>query len=239
MVQTSNLIVSRAWKKQKAQTSNWLFPGPGKSKMVQTSNLLFPGPAKSKMVQTSNFLFFLGKAKGSDFQFAFSRAGKKQNGSDFQFAFSRAGKKQNGPDFQFAFSAGKKQNGSDCKMVQTSNLLFPGLEKSKMVQTSNGWKKQNGSDFQFAFFPGQEKQNGSGSDFQIAGWEKAMWLTDAHWLFPVWEKQFTTGKIRAHNLLVLILMSYPLGQICLILVCKSDTNCLLLNFLGSNCFCQI
>ena len=35
--------------------------------MVQTSNLFFPG---------------LEKAKGSDFQFAFSRAGKKQNGSN-------------------------------------------------------------------------------------------------------------------------------------------------------------
>ena len=77
------------------------------------------------------------KAKGSDFRFAFSQAGKKQNCSDFQFAFSRAdfqfafsraGKKQNGPDFQFAFSRQK---------AQTSNLLFPGPGKGKMVQISN------------------------------------------------------------------------------------------------------
>ena len=126
------------------------------------------------------------KAKGSDFQFAFSQAGKKQNGSDFQFvfsradfqfAFSRAGKKQNGPDFQFAFSrAWKKQT------AQTSNLLFPGPGKSKMVQASNFFragkkpdlqfafsrpgKKQNGSDFEFAFSQPGKKQNGS--DFHFA-----------------------------------------------------------------------
>ena len=106
------------------QTSNLLFPGPGNSKMVQTSNLLFPNPGKSKMVQTSNLLF----PGRPDFQFAFSRPGKKQNGSDFQFAFFQAGKKQNGSDFHFAFSRpGKKQNGSDfhfafSRMYQTCSL---------------------------------------------------------------------------------------------------------------------
>ena len=86
----------------------------------------------------------------TDFQFAFSRAGKKQNGSDFQFAFSQAEKKQNGSDFQFAFSrAGKKQNGSDFQFA-----------------FSQAGKKQNGSDFQFPFSPGREKA--IGSDFQFA-----------------------------------------------------------------------
>ena len=67
---------------------------------------------------------------GSDFEFAFSQTGKKQNGSDFREKAKR-------PDFQFAFSrAGKKQNGpGKSKMVQTSNLLFPGPGKSKMYQT--------------------------------------------------------------------------------------------------------
>ena len=115
----------KKWFKQKAQTSNLLFPGLGKSKMVQTSNLLFPGPGKSKQLRLPFYR--------SDFQFAFSRAGKKQTCSDFQFAFSRPGKKQNGSDFQFAFSRpGKKQNGSDF------HLLSPGPAKSKRL------------DFQFA-----------------------------------------------------------------------------------------
>ena len=48
------------------------------------------------------------------------------------------------------------------QFAQTSNLLFPGPGKSKMVQTSNllflqPGKKQNGSDFEFAFSPTREK----------------------------------------------------------------------------------
>ena len=50
------------------------------------------------------------------------------------------------------------------QFAQTSNLLFPGPGKSKMVQTSNllflqPGKKQNGSDFQFAFSRAGKKQN--------------------------------------------------------------------------------
>ena len=61
-----------------AQASNLLFPGPAKSKMAQTSNLLFP--RKRLRLPTKRFrhpiCFFpgLGKAKGADIQFAFSRA---------------------------------------------------------------------------------------------------------------------------------------------------------------------
>ena len=119
--------------------------------MVQTSNLLFPGP---------------GKAKGSGFQFALSRAGKKQNGSDFQFAFSRAWKKQK---------------------AQTSNLLFPGLGKSKTVQTSNLLFPGPGKSKQLRLillFPAREKAKwfrlplafsrpakSKRLDFQFASWE--------------------------------------------------------------------
>ena len=91
------------------------------SLLSQTSNLLFPG--------TSNQAILIGSVRPvcSDFQFAFSRAGKKQNGSDFQLVFSQAWKKQK---------------------AQTSNLLFPGPGKSKIV-----------SDFQFAFSQPGKKQS--------------------------------------------------------------------------------
>ena len=113
---------------------------------------------------------------GSDFQFAFSRAGKKQNGSDFQFAFSRAGKKskmvqtsnllspepgkrQNGPDFQFAFSrAGKKQKA-------------PG-------------KKQNGPDFQFAFSRAWKKQRAQTSNLLFPGPGKSKMVQTSNLLSP-------------------------------------------------------
>ena len=61
-------------------------------------------------------------------------------------------------DFQICFSRAWKS-----KLVQTSNLLYPGPGKSKLAQTSNlffsrtqfvffrAGKKQIGSDFQFAF----------------------------------------------------------------------------------------
>ena len=52
-----------------------------------------------------------GQFAQSDFQFAFSRPGKKQNDLDFQFAFSRAGKKQNGQEICF-FPTREKAIGS-------------------------------------------------------------------------------------------------------------------------------
>ena len=113
-----------------------LFPGREKAKWFRLRICFFRGREKAKWFRLRICLwfrlpicFFPGreKAKRPDFQFAFSRPGKKQNGSDFQFAFFQAGKKQNGSDFYFAF--------------------FPGREKAKwfrlpMVQTSNSGKSK-------------------------------------------------------------------------------------------------
>ena len=186
------------------------FPRVGKKQldMYQTSNLLFPGPAKKAIGHVS------------DFQFAFSRAGKKQNGSDFQFAFSRAWKRQK---------------------AQTSNLLFPGPGKSKRLRVPicffPGREKAKGSDFQFAFFRAGKKQNGS--DFQFAfsrpaqssnllfpGPGKSKMVQTSNLLFPgpgkskmyqacSLESGLETSSacgIRARNLLLMSLAPYPLGH---------------------------
>ena len=150
---------------------------------AQTSNLLFPGPGKSKMVKTSNQAIFMlvcfwlgaalheqetaqsGQFAQSDFQFAFSRAGKKQNDLDFQLAFSRAGKKQNGQDFQPRHfdcpTLHEQETAQSGQFAQTSNLLFPGPGKSKMVQTSNLFFPRPGKSkrlrLPICFFPAREK----------------------------------------------------------------------------------
>ena len=104
----------------------------------------------------------------SDFQFAFSRAGKKQNNSDFQFTFDPGRKKAKRPDFQFAFSRpGKKQNGSDFEFI-----FFQVGKKTKWFRLPFCFfpgrkKKQNNPDFQFAFSRPGKKQNISGLQFRI------------------------------------------------------------------------
>ena len=137
--QTSNLLFPGPGKSKMVQKSNLLFPGPGKSKMVQTSNLLFPRPGKSKMVQTSNLLFpTREKAKWFRLPICFFPGREKAKWPDFQFAFSRPGKKQNVRLRLFPSPGKSKVAQGKSKMVQTSNLLFPGPpRKSKMVQTSN------------------------------------------------------------------------------------------------------
>ena len=141
--------------------------------------------------------FFPGGEKAKRFRhpICFLRAWKKQNGSDFQLAFSRAGKskrvqipgleKAKGSDFQSSnllFPGPGKS-----KMVQTSNLLFPGPGKSKRLRKgfrSRAWKKQKPqtSNLPICFFPGREKakwfrhlicffpglEKAKGSDFQFA-----------------------------------------------------------------------
>ena len=183
-----------------ARSSNLLFP-------AQTSNLLFPGPEKEKWFRIPICLFpGREKAKGSDFQFAFSRPGKSKmvQTSNLPFpgqekakwprlpiCFFPGWEKAKGSDFQFAFSrAGKKQNGSDfqfafsgpgkSKVVKTSNLLSPNPGKSKMVQTFQG----GGISCRLSFFSrAGKKQNGS--DFQFAfSWAGKKLNGSSNLLFP-------------------------------------------------------
>ena len=65
-------------------------------------------------------------------------------------------------------------------MVQTSNLLFPGPGKSKMVQTSNLL-------FAVCFFPAREKQIGSLNHFAFSGGEKQN-ESESNW-----KKQLVSG----------------------------------------------
>ena len=109
-----------------------------KKTIKNISNFQFAFSRAGKKQNDSDFQFAFDpgrkKAKRPDFQFAFSRPGKKQNGSDFEFTFFQAGKKkQNSSNFHFAFSRAGKKN----KIIQISNLLFPGPEKSKMYQAYN------------------------------------------------------------------------------------------------------
>ena len=101
-----------------------------------------------------------GKKHGSDFEFAFSRAGKKQNGSDFQFAFSRAGKKQNGSDFEFAFSQpGKKQNGSDFQFAFWKQAAPARLELPfAFFQPGTKWLQEKAKWLLILLFPGPGKR---------------------------------------------------------------------------------
>ena len=108
-----------------------------------------------------------GQFAQSDFQFAFSRAGKKQNDLDFQFAFSRAGKKQNGQDFQPSHfdcpTLHEQETAQSGQFAQTSNCFFQGREKAKWFRLPTcffpGLEKAKGSDFQFAFSRPGKKQN--------------------------------------------------------------------------------
>ena len=140
MVQTSKsepFAFSRARKKQiGSQTSNF--------------QLLFPGPGKS-MAKGSR----CGRENGSGFQFAFSRAGKKQKAqtSNLLFPGPRAGKKL-AQTSNLLSQAGKKQNGSDFHF----QFAF-----------SRARKKQNGPDFQSAFSRAEKKQNGSDFAFSRPG----------------------------------------------------------------------
>ena len=117
------------------------------------------------------------------------------------------------------------------QFAQTSNLLFPGPGKSKMVQTSNllcsdfqfvffqAGKKQNGSDFHFAFSRAGKKQNGSDFPFAFSrlpicffpAREKAKCIILAVWN-PAWKQAAPSAcGIRARNLLFMNLAPYPLG----------------------------
>ena len=182
------------------------FPRVGKKQldMYQTSNLLFPGPAKKAIGHVS------------DFQFAFSRAGKKQNGSDFQFAFSRAWKRQKAQTSNLLFPGpgkSKRLRVPICffpgrekakwfrlpicfsRPAQSSNLLFPGPGKSKMVQTSN------------LLFPGP----GKSKMYQACSLESGLETSSA-------------CGMRARNLLLMSLAPYPLGHNSLTLLCNPDIN---------------
>ena len=80
-------------------------------------------------------------------------------------------------------------------MVQTSNLLFPGPGKSKMVQAG---KKQNGSDFQFAFSRGKAKCKASNLESNLWGQIAFSGLETS-----------SACEARAHNLLLVSLLLFP------------------------------
>ena len=101
------------------------------------------------------------------------------------------------------------------QFAQTSNLLFPGPGKSKMVQTSSLLC----SDFQFVFFQAGKKQNGSDFPFAFSrlpicffpAREKAKCIILAVWN-PAWKQAAPSAcGIRARNLLFMNLAPYPLG----------------------------
>ena len=127
---------------------------------------------------------------GSSFQFAFSRAGKKQNGSDFQFAFSQPRKKQNGSDFQFAFSRAWKNQ-------RTTLMLHPenrALESPTVLYAITAVEPTTSP-----HIPALAPAAGvSSACFQLSSFASAM-QTFRHTCAVSHDKEFSKGREKAHG----------------------------------------
>ena len=155
MVQTSNLLFPGPGKSKMYRTSNLESNLPHRFPIafasLETNNQRRGGSSPQPSAYEPGALSIRPQLAGKMFQ-AHERGNWMSRlltqfafpGSSFQFAFSRAGKKQNGPNFQFAFSPQKAQASN--KKVQTSNLLFPGPGKSKGRRLPICFFPGNGSD---------------------------------------------------------------------------------------------
>ena len=158
MVQTSTLLFSGPGKSKMVQTSNLLFTGPGKSKMVQTQNgsdfqFAFSRAGKKQNgqdFQPSHFHFAgcvfgwaqpsmnkrrLSQASLLRLPICFFRAREKAKWSRLSICLVKTSNQAIFILVCFWLGAAlhEQETAQSGQVAQTSNLLFPGPRKSKMV----------------------------------------------------------------------------------------------------------